>query len=96
VSFTVSTTRLPYQKLAAPPQPLHDPELIEPQHAKQHLDTVRPHPPPRHHAPELSIPPDVRHHSNREIVSRVGERRDEGPDDGAQDEELRDGRVGEA
>lgn len=85
-----------HQKLPRPPKPLHNPELIETQHPKQHLSAIRKHPSPRHKAPQLSIAPDMRRNGDWKVVARVGDGSGERADDGAEDERLRDGRVGEA
>jgi hypothetical protein len=85
-----------YSELATTPEPLHDSQLVECQHAKQDLGRVREAKLPRQEAPQLPIAPDVWHHSDVQIVPRVGDGCEQGADDSREDEELRNRRVGEA
>lgn len=85
-----------YQELPRPPNPLHNPQLVEPQHPEQHLGAVREHPPPRHDPPRLPVAPEVRHHGDGQVEAGVGQRGEERGQHGAEDEGAGDGRVGEA
>lgn len=77
-----------YKELLASPQPLNDPQLVERQHAKQHLGTIGEDPTPCQEPPQLSIAPDVRYDSNRKVVSCVGNRSDQGKYDDPEDKGL--------
>lgn len=51
---------------------------------------------PHSKPPKLPIAPYMRHDQNMQIVSRIRDGSNESGNDGAEDEELRDRRVGKA
>ena len=85
-----------YGELPRPPQSLNDAQVVQQHHGEQQLRRIGIAPLPDQQPPWLAVPPDDLQQRRVEIWFQVADADEEGACDGAEEEETRDRREGEA